>query len=68
MKFLKYFLLVVGILGLAATILNVFYFKDASSSNFYSTFGCVNLIWVSFRFEKMVNWLNSNTNTTQIEK
>tara|TARA_R110001592_G_scaffold21929_2_gene87758 strand:- start:1182 stop:1391 length:210 start_codon:yes stop_codon:yes gene_type:complete len=61
MKFLKYFLLTVGILGLVATILNVFYFKDTSSSNIYSAAGCVYLIWISFRFNKMVTWLNSKT-------
>jgi len=59
MKFLKYFILTVGVLGLVATLLNVFYFKDASSSNFGSFISCAYLIFISFRFEKMITWLNS---------
>ncbi|MEP3372059.1 MAG: hypothetical protein ABJO28_08195 [Maribacter dokdonensis] len=58
-KILKYFILAVGILGLVATLLNVFYFKDTSSSNFGSFMSCIYLIFISFRFEKMITWLNS---------
>ncbi|HDZ04994.1 hypothetical protein [Maribacter sp.] len=61
MKFLKYFLLTIGVLGLVATILNVFYFKDASNSNIYSAAGSIYLIWISFKFEKMIAQLNSKT-------
>ncbi|SHJ39730.1 hypothetical protein SAMN04488007_0202 [Maribacter aquivivus] len=64
MKFLKYFLLTIGVLGLVATILNVFYFKDASSSNIYSAAGCIYLIWISFKVEKMIAQLNSKTRST----
>lgn len=59
MKFLKYFILTVGVLGLVATLLNVFYFKDTTSSNLGSFISCVYLIFISFRFEKMITWLNS---------
>ncbi|WP_437369788.1 hypothetical protein [Maribacter litoralis] len=62
MKFLKYFILTVGVLGLVATLLNVFYFKDTSSSNFGSFISCAYLIFISFRFEKIITWLNSKLN------
>ncbi|MDF4220761.1 hypothetical protein PXC01_04115 [Maribacter sp. M208] len=58
-KIIKYFILFVGVLGLAATLLNVFYFKDTSSSNIGSFMSCIYLIFISFRFEKMITWLNS---------
>ncbi|SIQ89599.1 hypothetical protein SAMN05421797_10489 [Maribacter ulvicola] len=41
MKFLKYFLLIIGILGLVAILLNGLYFKDASSSNLGSFIGYI---------------------------
>ncbi|WP_430429492.1 hypothetical protein [Maribacter litoralis] len=62
MKILKYFILTVGVLGLVATLLNVFYFKDTSSSNFGSFISCAYLIFISFRFEKMITWLNTKLN------
>ena len=50
-----------GVLGLVASLLNIFYFEDASGNNLTGLISSLFLIWVSQSLDTLVTRFNTKT-------
>lgn len=54
MKFYKFILFIIGLAGLVASLLNIFYFGNPSRMNHFGFIGSVFLIWLSITLDKHI--------------